>query len=331
LVNAKGIIVHQRAGEGGYADLETLIRAQLAAAHRGLRLPPPVLPPDGRDFDPVNCGRMSEETYVGAARGTRWGGAIGNSEGFRPGQVVDYRRVARPVARGFHARGPWKNDADAFEHARAAAPLADWIGLAYEGAEVYAVMNVPDALPHRVYVTRDGRTVPPDRRGVDVKVDARGRTYIDVLEGRMYYVVQGEDAAKHELRLSPVDRGVRINSFTFGNRCLTKFERLWGGPGQLDLDPSFSGATRQESDVFPDVRDLAGGERVSPRRHGGRPAHGGSASPDGRQRRVRGQRAKGHRVGERGRGDPEGDLEAVGIEPVAVPALTMADGAVAVV
>jgi thiol-disulfide isomerase/thioredoxin len=226
LVNAKGIIVHQRAGEGGYADLETLVRAQLSAAHRGLKLPPPVLPPDGRDFDPANCGRMSVETYVGTARGTRWGGAIGNSEGFRPGQIVDYRSVARPVSRGFHARGLWKNDPDAFEHARAAAPLADWIGLAYEGAEVYAVMNVSDGRSHRVYVTRDGQAVPPDRRGVDVKLDARGRTYIDVLEGRMYYVIQGEDAAKHELRLSPVDRGVRINSFTFGNRCLTKFDRL---------------------------------------------------------------------------------------------------------
>jgi hypothetical protein len=59
-----------------------------------------------------------------------------------------------------------------------------------------------------------------------VKVDARGRTYIDVTEGRMYYVIQGEDAALHDLRLLPTARGVAINSFTFGNRCLTDFDRL---------------------------------------------------------------------------------------------------------
>ena len=42
----------------------------------------------------------------------------------------------------------------------------------------------------------------------------------------MYYAIQGEDAGQHELRLYATDPGVAINSFTFGNRCLTKFDRL---------------------------------------------------------------------------------------------------------
>ena len=58
-----------------------------------------------------------------------------------------------------------------------------------------------------------------------MKVDPRGRTYIELREGRMYYVIQGEDPGSHELRLSPTDASVAINSFTFGNRCL-KFDRL---------------------------------------------------------------------------------------------------------
>jgi len=133
--------------------------------------------------------------------------------------------MPRQVARGFFAHGLWKNNPDDFEHARAAPQPKDHIGIRYHGAEVYAVMNLKKGAAARVFVTRDGKPVPTPRRGIDVKADPRGRTYIDVREGRMYYVIQGEDQASHELRLSPTDAGVAINSFTFGNRCL-KFDRL---------------------------------------------------------------------------------------------------------
>jgi hypothetical protein len=42
----------------------------------------------------------------------------------------------------------------------------------------------------------------------------------------MYYAIQDEDMGAHELHLAPTSAGVAVNSFTFGNRCLTKFERL---------------------------------------------------------------------------------------------------------
>ena len=87
-------------------------------------------------------------------------------------------------------------------------------------------MNLRRETSARVYVTRDGKPLPKATRGVDVRADGDGRTYIDVHEGRMYYVVQGEDAAHHELRLFATEPGVAINSFTFGNRCLTNFDRL---------------------------------------------------------------------------------------------------------
>src|SRR2546426_13777 len=184
------------------------------------------IPPDTDDFNPVQCGPMSEETYVGTERGSRWGGEIANREGFQPGKVVLYSSMPRQVRRGFFAHGLWKNNADDFEHARATTEAKDYIGIRYRGNEVYVVMNLKRGQSARVYVTRDGKPVPAPRRGVDVAADARGRTYIDLREGRMYYAIQGEDRGTHDLRLSPTDLGVAINSFTFGNRCLTKFDRL---------------------------------------------------------------------------------------------------------
>jgi thiol-disulfide isomerase/thioredoxin len=227
LIDARGIIVRQHAGEGGYAELERLIRDEIKKANPRATFPASwTIPPDTDDFNPSQCGSMSEETYVGTTRGAEWGGAIANLEGFQPGKTVLYSSMATAVPRGFSAHGLWKNEPDDFEHARATPEPKDWIGIRYRGAEVYVVMNLRKGATGRVYVTRDGKPLPAGKRGVDVRTDPRGRTYIDVSEGRMYYAIQDEDMGAHELHLAPTSAGVAVNSFTFGNRCLTKFERL---------------------------------------------------------------------------------------------------------
>jgi thiol-disulfide isomerase/thioredoxin len=227
LIGANGVIALQHSGEGGYGELERLIREEIRRANPRVTFPASwKIPPDANDLDPRRCGTMSEETYIGTARGSRWGGEIANREGFQPGKTVRYTSMPHTVRRGFFVHGLWKNDPDDFQHARATATPKDHIGIRYHAREVYAVMNLKRGTSARVYVTRDGKPIPPARRGVDVRADGGGRTYVDVREGRMYYVVQGEDAATHDLRLSPTAAGVAINSFTFGNRCLTEFHRL---------------------------------------------------------------------------------------------------------
>jgi thiol-disulfide isomerase/thioredoxin len=227
LIDSRGIIARQHGGEGSYAELERQIREEIKKANPKAAFPAAwVIPPDTDDFNPSRCGAQSEETYVGTNRGSLWGGEIANREGYQPGKAVLYSSTPRQVKRGFFAHGLWKNDPDDFEHARSTAQPTDYVGMRYRGSEVYVVMNLKRGASSRVFVTRDGKPVPAAQRGVDVAADARGRTYIDVREGRMYYAIQGEDMGPHELRLSPTDPGVAVNSFTFGNRCLTKFDRL---------------------------------------------------------------------------------------------------------
>ncbi len=227
LIGSNGIIARHHSGEGGYAELERQIQGELRKANPKIVFPASwQIPPDTDAFDPGKCGTMSEETYIGAARGSRWGGEIANREGFQPGKTVVYTSTPRAVQRGFSAHGAWKNEPDDFEHTRATARPTDYIGIRYRGREVYAVLNLKSGTVARVYVTRDGKPLPAAMRGVDVRLDGAGRTYLDVREGRMYYVVQGEDSAQHELRLFAVEPGVAVNSFTFGNRCLTEFDRL---------------------------------------------------------------------------------------------------------
>lgn len=227
LINAQGIIVRQHAGEGAYAELERLIREELKKANPKITFPASWdIPPDTNDFDPMRCGAMTEETYIGATRGSRWDGKMANAEGFQPGKTVLYSSPPHAVRRGFYAHGLWKNNPDDFEHARVSRKLDDYIGIRYRAREVYPVMNLKRGASSRVYVTRDGKPVPPAQRGIDVQADAGGKTYIEVREGRMYYLIQNEDSGTHDLKLHVADPGVAINSFTFGNRCLTSFDRL---------------------------------------------------------------------------------------------------------
>ena len=227
LIGSNGIIARQHSGEGGYAELERQIQDEIRRTNPKIVFPASwQIPPDTEAFDASRCGAMSEETYIGASRGSRWGGEIANSEGFHPGTTVLYASAPRAIRRGFFVHGSWRNNADDFEHARTTVRLEDYVGITYFGHEVYVVMNLKRGTSARVYVTRDGKPLPKATRGVDVQVDGDGRTYIDVREGRMYYVVQGEDAAQHKLRLFATGSGVAINSFTFGNRCLTDFDRL---------------------------------------------------------------------------------------------------------
>jgi len=227
LIGPRGIISRQHSGEGAYAELERAIREEIKKANPKATFPVTwTIPPDTDDFNPSRCGAISEETYVGTARGSSWGGEIANSEGFQPGKTVLYSSAPGQVKRGFFAHGLWKNNPDDFEHARSTPGPKDFIGIRYRGSEVYVVMNLKKGATARVYVTRDGRPVPPNHRGVDVAFDVKGRTFIDVREGRMYYAIKGEDMGAHELRLIPTVAGVSINSFTFGNRCLTRFDRL---------------------------------------------------------------------------------------------------------
>jgi hypothetical protein len=96
----------------------------------------------------------------------------------------------------------------------------------YHARELYAVMNVSRGHPSSVYVQQDGNDLTADDKGVDVKLDAQGHSYVEVREPRMYYLLQNPTFGAHSVTLIPTKSGVTVNSFTFGNDCQTKFPHL---------------------------------------------------------------------------------------------------------
>ena len=85
-------------------------------------------------------------------------------------------------------------------------------------------MNVSHGRPSRVYIRQDGKYLTAANKGVDVEIDSEGKSYIEVRDSRMYYVVQNSEFGSHTLELFPTRSGYTLNSLTFGNNCQTQFE-----------------------------------------------------------------------------------------------------------
>ena len=105
-------------------------------------------------------------------------------------------------------------------------PSSDELKMRYHARELYAVMNVSRGRPSRVYINQDGKDLTGTDKGVDVETDSSGRSYIEVREAKMYYVVQNPSVESHTVELFPTRSGLTVNSFTFGNDCQTQFPHL---------------------------------------------------------------------------------------------------------
>ncbi|MGB7291210.1 MAG: redoxin domain-containing protein [Thermodesulfobacteriota bacterium] len=226
LIDRNGIIREVHNGEGDYGKFEKEIQNLLKQNHPELDFSKYDIPPDKPLFG-SGCGEQSEEIYIGYLRGSKWGGEIANSEGFKPEKTVDYAPTENRVKRGFFVKGGWTNRKDFFESVTPSEPDdASYLGITYRGRDVYSVLGRGTEEPAILVVTRDGLPIPRSMRGQDIMEDNQGQTLIKIDEPRMYYVVTKEDDKPHELSFFPKKGGIRIYSFTFGNKCLENFDRL---------------------------------------------------------------------------------------------------------
>lgn len=226
LIDRNGIIREVHHGEGDYGKFEKEIQTLLKQDHPELDFSKYDIPPDKPLFGP-GCGEESEEIYVGYERGSRWGGEIANKEGFKPEETIDYAPTENRVKRGFFVEGGWINRKDFFESVTPPKPDdVSYLGITYRGRDVYSVLGRGTERPTTLVVTRDGKPIPKSMRGQDISDDNEGRTVIKIDEPRMYYVITKEDDKSHELKFFPKTDGIRIYSFTFGNKCLEDFDRL---------------------------------------------------------------------------------------------------------
>lgn len=233
LIDAKGYIRYDRSGEGGDSALEHAIQQLLEEAHPGLKFPASyTIPPEKNAFGP-SCGVTTPEMYVGFWHGR---GILSNSQGYHKGKTLDYQ-LPSSIADGHAAvSGRWETD-DGHDpdqsngmiyrgKKKGNGPSEDELEMRYHARQLYSVMNVEHGHPERVYIRQDGKDLTQKDKGVDVRFDSKGHSYIEVREPRMYYLVANPVFGSHRVELFPTRAGLTVNSFTFGNDCQTHFPHL---------------------------------------------------------------------------------------------------------
>ncbi|MGH9432891.1 MAG: redoxin domain-containing protein [Terriglobia bacterium] len=225
LIDATGVVRFNRSGEGADDAMEKAIQMLLQEAHPGLKFPASyTIPPEKNAFAP-DCGIPTQEMYVGNWYGR---GILANAEGYHNGKTLDYQMPADVQDGGAAVSGRWETDKNGmiYRGKPKKGSFTDRLEMRDHARELYAVINVSHGHAERLYIREDGKDLTPKNKGVDVRFDSQGHSYIEVREPRMYYLVQSPEFGSHVVDLYPTAKGITINSFTFGNNCQTDFPHL---------------------------------------------------------------------------------------------------------
>jgi hypothetical protein len=226
LIDAQGTIRYNVVGEGSDAEFERAIQGLLKEGHPGLEFPAADKVSAAENTMAPACGDPTPEMYVGDWYGR---GVLSNPEGYHDGKTTDYQPQGQVQDGHVILSGRWQSDKNGIIYRgkhKGEEPGTDRATMRYHARELYVVMNVSRGHPSRLYVMQDGHYLTASNKGVDVQIDGQGRSFIEVREPRMYYVVQNREFGSHTVELFPTGSGLTLNSFTFGNNCQTHFDRL---------------------------------------------------------------------------------------------------------
>jgi thiol-disulfide isomerase/thioredoxin len=208
VVDPQGTLVMKVLGETNNREIEAKIRELLAAAH------PEVmkieLEPEENPFT-RQCGVPTQETSLGQAYGR---GTIEDSAGHHAGDTANFQPPHTPSDGHVMLSGRWRLEQDGVvseDHGTSAQTT-------YHARSLYAVLSLSGAKQARVDLLLDGKALTKEQAGADVQFDAKG-SYVEVTDGRMYYLVRSPGFEAHLLALEPEGRGLALHSFTYGNDC----------------------------------------------------------------------------------------------------------------
>jgi Thioredoxin like C-terminal domain/AhpC/TSA family len=224
LIDAEGVIRFNRPGEGGNGQFEHAIQDLLLEAHPNLQFPASYTMPEDANANAPACGAATNSMYVGDWKGH---GILASPEAYHRGERIDYTMPNTVEDGRLGLLGRWETGTSGMIYRgkhKGNGPGEDRASLRYHARELYAVMNVAHGHPSRVYVLQDGKPLTPADKGADVQIDAQGRSYVEVREPRLYYLVQNPAFGSHAVDLYPTAQGLALNQISFSNNCQVAFE-----------------------------------------------------------------------------------------------------------
>lgn len=207
LIDKNGYIVYDHAGEGGYAETEMHI--QKALKELGAK-DLPAIGPDSSLGGQV-CYRTTPEIYLGFLRG-----ALGNRKEFLPDSEESFEDPTKHEDDIPYLHGHWKVGGEYLEHSRKLALPNEYLVLKYSAFSVNLVMSTSDGRSATLELELDGRPVPKDFAGSDVRIEKDGRATVTIKEPRLYKLVNASLYHRGTLKLRTASGNLRLYAFTFG-------------------------------------------------------------------------------------------------------------------
>ena len=206
LIDARGYLRFEQFGAGGYEIFEEWIQRLLREAGDRQPMPPILRPLRPEDALGAVCHRPSAELYVGFHRG-----GLASVEGYRPGEVVIHA-AEQPVPEdgSFVATGRWLHQDDYLEAQDAGASLL----LRCAASTVHMVAE-PEGFCR---IELEGVSVAPGSWGRDLRA-AGDQTVAAWERPRLVEILDAPDFTSRLLRVTALEPGLRIYTFTFGG-CL---------------------------------------------------------------------------------------------------------------
>ncbi len=207
LYDRNGKLVESFEGEGGYQDTEARIQDLLRGDRPGRKLPPimALLPQDSYDKAGAVCYPHTPELLVGHQNVAD---ATSQND---PARDTNYSPSGGgPRDGAIELQGYWHLTAEAAVSGESGGYLA----LRYHAIQLVAVIKPESGRTTRVEVTQDGKPVPKEAAGKDLRYDAGG-SYVTVDAPRAYDIIMNARYGQHEIRLAPKGEGVGFYDFAF--------------------------------------------------------------------------------------------------------------------
>ena len=206
LIDAKGVVRWEHAGEGDYDKMERMVQNLLKETGSKLE--------SKSDSGKERLGafeyssKTTPEIYTGSLR----------SQGFGNGQVCVPESCTRFIDPKDHSRdtpylqGDWTQFPEYVAHV---STDLGYILLKYAARNANAVLGTSGTDPITVNIALDGKPVAKDNAGGDVQWDSNG-SYITVGNNRLYDIIRTRNFETHELKLATSSDELQVYSYTFG-------------------------------------------------------------------------------------------------------------------
>jgi hypothetical protein len=209
LIDKNGFIRYRQEGEGFYQDFEHAIQLLLTEVGYHGEFPLIMEPLRDTDVQGAVCYRVTPEISTGYQRGT-----VGNTEGYFPESVVEYRDPNVYIPGRIYLNGTWLLERN-YVKLEEQEGNEGYVVLTYEALEVNAVIKPEGERHFQVFVMQDDKYLRAENKGDDVRIDAEGRSFMLIDEARLYNVVKNKEFGEHKMKLISRSNGFALYSISF--------------------------------------------------------------------------------------------------------------------